>query len=115
MSRCCLSVSRLHAEDVSQSVNRQADPPRQLQLVLQETSHLLRVEDVTEHPDLRPLPLDVGVTRRQPGVPDAVAQRTPHLFGVSGRPPVVLTDHPFGPLVEVEPVDRHHVMEPLGR
>lgn len=57
-------VVRLHAEDVVQPVNRQADPPRQLQLVLQETPHLLRVDHVTEHPDLRPLPLDVGVTRR---------------------------------------------------
>lgn len=60
-----LSEAALHAEDGSQSVDRQVDPPRQLQLLLQEASHLLGVENVTEHADLRPLPLDVGVARRQ--------------------------------------------------
>lgn len=107
--------ARLHAEDVSQPADRQADPPRQLQLVLQETSHLFRVDDVAEHPDLRPLPLDVGVARWQPGAPDRPAQSLPHLFDVSSCPTVVLTDDPFGPLVEVEPVDRQHVKELLGQ
>ncbi len=74
-------AEELQAEDVSQSVDRQDDPPWQLQLLLQESSHLLRVENVTEHPDLRPLPLDVGVTRRQPGAPDGPAQSPPHLQG----------------------------------
>lgn len=76
----------LQAEDDSQFSDRQADRSRQLQLVLQETPHLLREQNVTEHPDLRPLPLDVGVTRRQPGAPDGPAQRAPHLEGV-GRGP----------------------------
>lgn len=108
-------VSPLHAEDVSQSVNRQADPPRQPQLVLQETSHLLGAEDVAEHPDLRPLPLDVGVARRQSGAPDEPVQSSPHLFDVLRLPAVVLTDHPSDPLAEVETVDGNHVTEPFGQ
>ena len=37
------------------------------------------------------------------------------LFDVPGRPTVVLPDHPFGPLVEVEPVEGHHVTELFGQ
>lgn len=57
------------------------DLPRQPQLVLQEASHLFRLDHVTEHPDLRPLPLDVGVARWQPGAPDGPADGPPHLRG----------------------------------
>lgn len=78
---CFQLTSALHAEDVSPPVNRQADRPRQLQLVLQETPHLLGVENITEHPDLHPPPLDVGIARRQPGAPDRAAQSPPHLQG----------------------------------
>lgn len=102
----------LHAEDVSQSVDRQADTPRQLQLLLQEMPHLLRVCNITEHPDLRTVPLDVSVARRQPGSPDGPVQRTPSLFNVAA---VVLGDHPLGPLAGVEPVDGHHVTEAFGQ
>lgn len=106
----------LHAEDVSRSVNRHADPPRQLQLVLQETSHLLGHQNVAEHPDLGLLPLDVSVTAGQlGGAPDAPGQRTPHLLDVPGPSTVVLADHPFGPLVEVEPVFGHRVTELFGQ
>lgn len=56
----------LHAEDVPVSVDHEADLSKELQLVLEAASGLLRLDQVTEHPDLRSLPLDVGVTGRQP-------------------------------------------------
>lgn len=37
------------------------------------------------------------------------------LLNVPGRPTVVLSDDPLDPLLEVEPVDAHHVMEVLGQ
>lgn len=106
---------RLHAEDVSLPVDRQDDRPRQLQLGLQETSHLLGVEHVAEHPDLRPVPLDVGVARGHPGSAHRPAQSPPHLLDVLRRPTVVLSDHPLGPLAEVQPVGGHHAIEQLGQ
>lgn len=59
----------------------EADGPTELQLVLQAASHLLRVEDVAEDPDLGPLPLDVGVTRGQPGAAHPATHSVPHLPG----------------------------------
>lgn len=76
-----MSFPALHAEDVSLPVHPKANRSRQLQLVLQETPHLLRIENITEHPDLRPPSLDVGVACRQPAALDRAAQSPPHLQG----------------------------------
>lgn len=92
----------------------EADGPRELQLVLQGASHLLRVEHVAENPDLGPLSLDVGVARGQPSTAHRPTHSLPHLLNIPGRPTVVLTDDPLDPLLEVEPVDGHHVTEVLG-
>lgn len=73
------SVLALHAEDVPAPVDRQADLSLQLQLVLQEVTHLLWVEQVTEDPDLCSLPLDVGVARGQLGGLNKAAHRPPRL------------------------------------
>lgn len=57
------------------------DPARQLQRPLQEEANPLRVQDVAEHPDLRPLPLDVGVAGGEGGASDGAADGAPRLEG----------------------------------
>ena len=46
---------------------------------------MLRVEDVTEDPDLPVLPLDVGVARRQPAALDGAVELPPHLTRFTHR------------------------------
>ena len=46
---------------------------------------LLRVEEVTEDPDLPVLPLDVGVTRWQTGPLDGAVELPPHLTRFTHR------------------------------
>lgn len=71
--------TRLQAKDVSELAHVQPDAAHQLQTLLQEVAHLLRVRHVAEHPDLRMLPLDVGVARGQAGAPGGSAQSLPYL------------------------------------
>lgn len=70
---------QLDAEDDPPPVVAEADGPRELELVLQAVSHLLRVEHVAEDPDLSPLPLDVGVTRGQPSTAHRATHSLPYL------------------------------------
>lgn len=84
-SRWLAGEAALHPEDVPPPADHETDLSTQLQLILQEVTHLLWVDHVTVHPDLCQLPLNVGVTHRQPRHPYKAVHGLPHLKG--GGPP----------------------------